>query len=125
MFILDLHLILSRFAFIHARREGLMAKKLYVGNLNFNLTDRELEEAFSGFGEIVSASVVRDRYDNRSKGFGFVEFAQEADAQKAREEMDGKEVNGRTLRVDEAKDRGRSGRSSRSGDYNSPRRNRY
>lgn len=102
-----------------------MAKKLYVGNLNFNLTDHELEDAFSGFGEIVSASVVRDRYDNRSKGFGFVEFAQEADAQKAREAMDGKEFNGRTLRVDEAKDRGRSSRSSRSGDYNSPRRNRF
>lgn len=81
-----------------------MGKKLYVGNLSFDLSDKELEEAFSEFGEIVSAIVVKDRHTDRSKGFGFVEFAQEEDAQKAREAMNGKELSGRSLKVDEARE---------------------
>ena len=106
-----------------------MAKKLYVGNLSFDVGDAELEQAFSEYGEIVSAVVVKDRDTDRSRGFGFVEFAQEADAQKAKEAMNGKELGGRTLKVDDAKeprnrdrggDRGRSG-----GGYGSNRRSRY
>jgi len=101
-----------------------MESKLYVGNLSYDTTDQELEQSFSEFGEIASATVVRDRDTNRSKGFGFVEFVQAADAQKAMEAMNGKDVNGRSLKVDEArpqKDRSRSsnrssGRSS--GGYN-------
>jgi len=80
-----------------------MGKKLYVGNLSFDVTDQELEQAFSEYGEIVSATVVVDRYTDRSKGFGFVEFAQEEDAQKARETMNGKTLNGREIKVDEAR----------------------
>lgn len=99
-----------------------MGKKLYVGNLSFTTTDQELEDAFSKYGEIVSATVIRDRYDNRSKGFGFVEFAQEVDAQKAKEDMDGKELNGRAIRVDLARERGRDQRSS---GYGSGRRERF
>jgi len=108
-----------------------MGNKLYVGNLSFDVGDAELEQAFSEFGEVASAVVVKDRDTGRSRGFGFVEFAQEADAQKAKEAMNGKELGGRTLKVDEAKeprnrerggggDRGRSG-----GGYGSNRRSRY
>ena len=88
-----------------------MANKLYVGNLNFDTTDQELEQAFSEYGEIVSAVVVRDRDTDRSRGFGFVEFSQEADAQKAKEAMNGVDLGGRTLKVDDArapKERSRS-----------------
>lgn len=80
-----------------------MASKLYVGNLSFNTTDQGLEEAFSAHGEVASAVVVRDRDTDRSRGFGFVEYTQEADAQKAKEAMNGVELDGRALKVDEAK----------------------
>ena len=85
-----------------------MAKKLYVGNLTFNMTDRELEEAFAEFGEILSATVVKDRISGRSKGFGFVEFANDEDADKAREALDGKEIKGRAVRIDQASDQRRT-----------------
>jgi RNA recognition motif-containing protein len=81
----------------------IMGSKLYVGNLNFDTTDQGLEQSFSEYGEIVSAEVVRDRNTDRSRGFGFVEFSQEEDAQKAKEAMNGKELDGRVLKVDEAR----------------------
>ena len=81
-----------------------MGRKLYVGNLSFNTTDQMLQDAFSAHGEVTSATVIKDRDTSRSKGFGFVEFAQDADAQKAKSEMDGKDLDGRSLRVDEAKE---------------------
>ena len=80
-----------------------MGSKLYVGNLSFDTTDEELKTAFSEHGEVSSATVVKDRDTDRSRGFGFVEFAQEADAQTAKGAMDGKDVGGRALKVDEAK----------------------
>ena len=89
-----------------------MGKKLYVGNLSFDMTDAELEDAFSQFGEIVSTVVIKDRDSGRSKGFGFVEFAQEANAQQAKGAMDGKELNGRALKVDEAREQRERGRAS-------------
>ena len=101
-----------------------MAKKLYVGNLSFNTTDQELEGVFSEYGEITSASVVKDRDTNRSRGFGFVEFAREEDAKKAKEAVDGKDLDGRALRVDEAKEPRES--RERSGSYsNFNRRSRF
>jgi RNA recognition motif-containing protein len=105
-----------------------MAKKLYVGNLSFDTDDAELEQAFSTYGEVISAVVVKDRDTNRSRGFGFVEFAQDADAQKAKEAMNGAELAGRTLKVDDAKEprsRDRGGDRGRSGGYGSNRRSRY
>jgi len=81
-----------------------MAKKLYVGNLKFDMTDQELEEAFAQFGEIASATIVKDRISGRSKGFGFVEFANDEDADTAREALNGKELKGRTVRIDNARD---------------------
>lgn len=88
-----------------------MVKKLYVGNLNFAMTDEDLEQAFAEFGEIISATIVRDRVSGRSRGFGFVEFANADDARKAKEELNGKPVQGRALRIDEAKDQRRSERN--------------
>ncbi len=84
-------------------REVIM--KLYVGNLSWNIDDSKLNELFSEFGKVASASVITDRYSGRSKGFGFVEFADDAEAQKAIDAMNGKEVDGRELKVSEAKPR--------------------
>ncbi len=79
-------------------------KKLYVGNLPYSVTSDSLSEMFSQFGEVVSAVVIVDRQNNnRSKGFGFVEFADDSAADKAMQEMNGAEVEGRTLKVNEAK----------------------
>jgi RNA recognition motif-containing protein len=94
-----------------------MGKKLYIGNLNFDTTDEELEQAFSEFGEIVSAVVVKDRVSGRSRGFGFVEFADDASAQSAKEAMNGKEIGGRPLRVDEAREQRRERRDSGDSGY--------
>ncbi len=101
----------------------LMGRKLYVGNLSFNTTDQMLQDAFSAYGEVTSATVIMDRESGRSKGFGFVEFAQDADAQKAMGEMNGKELDGRSLKVDEAREPRE--REQRSGGYRSDRRSRY
>ncbi len=99
------YIVLSGFAIYAPKESGdkLMSNKLYVGNLSFDVGDAELEQAFSEYGEIASATVIKDRDSNRSKGFGFVEFVQEADAQKAKEAMNGKELGGRALKVDEAR----------------------
>ena len=96
-----------------------MAKKLYVGNLNFDMTDEELQETFSEFGELISALVIKDRISGRSRGFGFVEFSQEESAQSAKEAMNGKEVQGRELKIDDARDQRRDRKSDYDrGDYN-------
>lgn len=80
-----------------------MSKKVYVGNLPFNVSNDQLKEIFSQYGEISEATVISDKYSGRSKGFGFVTFANDADADKAISEMNGKEVEGRALKVNEAK----------------------
>ena len=95
-----------------------MGSKLYVGNLSFDTTDQELETAFSEHGEVSSATVVRDRDTDRSRGFGFVEFAQEADAQTAKGAMDGTDLGGRALKVDEAKPPRERSQNSGGGGYN-------
>lgn len=92
-----------------------MGKKLYIGNLNFDTTDEELEAAFSEFGELVSAMVVKDRVSGRSRGFGFVEFTDDESAKNAKEAMNGKEISGRPLRVDEAREQRQSRRSDDGG----------
>jgi RNA recognition motif-containing protein len=81
-----------------------MAKKLYVGNLKFDMTDQELEEAFAPYGKVASATIIKDRISGRSKGFGFVEFVNDEDADAAREALNGKELKGRTVRIDNARD---------------------
>lgn len=80
-----------------------MGKKLYVGNLPFTATDQLLSDTFAQCGTVESAKVIIDRDSGRSKGFGFVEMATEAEAQKAIEQFNGAEYEGRTLTVNEAK----------------------
>lgn len=80
-----------------------MAKKLYVGNLAFSVTDDELMQAFTSFGNVVSARVVMDRMTGRSKGFGFVEIEDDGQADEAVNKMNGQTIAGRPVRVSEAK----------------------
>lgn len=78
-------------------------KKLYVGNLSYDTTVDSLKAAFGEFGEIVDSVIITDRNSGRSKGFGFVEFADEKDAQKAVDAMNGKELDARSLVVNFAR----------------------
>ena len=89
-----------------------MAKNLYVGNLSFDTTEDTLRTLFAEFGEIDSVKVITDRYTGRSRGFGFVEMSTEEAAQEAISGLNGKSVDGRELRVDNAKPQ----RDSRGGD---------
>ena len=82
-----------------------MGKKLYVGNLSYSVTDASLEELFAPFGEVRSAQVIQDRDTGRSKGFGFVEMADENGAQQAIQALHEKEHDGRPLTVNEARPR--------------------
>lgn len=82
-----------------------MATKLYVGNLSYNTNDAGLQELFSPFGQVVSASVAIDRMSNRSRGFGFVEMATQEEAEAAIAGVDGHQVDGRSLKVNVAKPR--------------------
>ena len=79
--------------------------KVYVGNLPWSVDDNKLKELFSEFGEVSSASVIMDKYTRRSKGFGFVEFADDSAGTKAIAALNGKEIEGRGLKVSEAKPR--------------------
>ena len=76
--------------------------KLYVGNLSYNTTDATLNELFAAFGQVESARVITDRDSGTSKGFGFVEMSN-SDAQKAMGALNGREIDGRAIRVNEAK----------------------
>ncbi len=80
-----------------------MAKKLYVGGLSYNTTDATLKDTFAQAGTVESATIIIDKMTNRSKGFGFVEMSTDEEAQKAIELFDGKELDGRTVKVNEAK----------------------
>ena len=82
-----------------------MGKKLYVGNLTYGVTDSTLAQLFEAHGTVQSAQVIMDRDTGRSKGFGFVEMGSDAEAQAAIQALNGKEVEGRTLTVNEAKPR--------------------
>ena len=79
---------------------------IYVGNLAYSLSEEELANEFAKYGEVVSVKIIVDRENNnRSKGFGFIEMSDDTSAQKAIEELNGKVVAGRNLRVNEAKPR--------------------
>ena len=82
-----------------------MGKNLYVGNLSYSVNDDELNALFSQFGKVSSARVIMDRETGRSKGFGFVEMPDDAEAQAAIDNLNNKENNGRTIAVNEAKPR--------------------
>ena len=91
-----------------------MSKKLFVGGLSWDTDDQGLRMAFEEFGEVVEAKVITDRGSGRSRGFGFVTFAQDSDADNAIQQMNGAELDGRNLNVNEALDR-RSGRGGGGG----------
>jgi len=82
-----------------------MAKKLYVGGLPYSTTDDRLREVFSAAGAVESASVIVDRMSGRSKGFGFVEMTSDEEAQTAIDMFNGKDMDGRTITVNEARPR--------------------
>jgi RNA recognition motif-containing protein len=82
-----------------------VAKKLYVGNLSYDMTDNELQTMFEQFGQVQSVQIIMDRDTGRSKGFGFVEMSNPQEAQAAIDGLHGKEVNGRALTVNEARPR--------------------
>ncbi len=96
-----------------------MATKLYVGNLSYQTTDQQLHELFSEAGNVASAQVVTDRYTGEARGFGFVEMASEDEAQQAIAAINGRNVGGRALVVNESRPRegggGGGGRSGGSG----------
>ncbi len=91
---------------------------IYVGNLVFDVTEDDLKEAFKEFGEITEVRLIMDKFSGKSKGFGFIEMPSKAEAEKAIEEMNGKEFKGRAINVNEAKpkvDRGGRGGGGRGG----------
>jgi len=80
-----------------------MPKKLYVGNLSYETTEASLSELFGAIGEVVSVSLITDRMTGRSKGFAFVEMAEQSAAQQAISQLNGQDVDGRSLKVAEAR----------------------
>lgn len=86
-----------------------MSKKIYIGNLPFTSTENELRDLFARHGEVQSVNVIMDRDTGRARGFAFVEMSNEADAAKAIKDLDGSELGGRNLRVNEAEDKPRGG----------------
>ena len=92
-----------------------MGKKLYVGNLSYNLRDSDLEDMFAAHGSVQSAQVIMDRDTGRSKGFGFVEMSNDQEAQDAISALNGKEFDGRSLTVNEARPREEGGGGGRRG----------
>ncbi len=91
------------------------SSKLYVGNLNFNTVESMIEDAFGAYGTVVSVNLITDRETGRPRGFGFVEMASPEEAAAAREALDGQQLDGRNLRVDEAQDRRSGGGGNRGG----------
>lgn len=78
---------------------------IYVGNLNYQLTEDDVRDVFSEFGEVTRVNLITDRDTGRAKGFGFVEMANAEDGKKAIENLDGAEINGRNMKVNEARPR--------------------
>ena len=93
-----------------------MGRKLYVGNLGYDVSSSDLEALFAAFGTVQSAQVIMDRDTGRSKGFGFVEMGSDQEAQAAIAALSGKDMNGRALTVNEAKPR-EAGRGGGKGGY--------
>ena len=91
--------------------------KIYLGNLSYEVTEEDLRMALQPFGQVESATIIKDKYSGQSKGFGFVEMASKAEGQSAIDGLNGKELKGRALNVNEARPRteSRGGRGGRGG----------
>jgi RNA recognition motif-containing protein len=83
---------------------------IYIGNLAFSVSEDDLRQAFEAFGQVASASIIKDKVSGRSKGFGFVEMPDNAQAQSAIESLNGKDLKGRAMNVNEARPRPEGGR---------------
>ncbi len=88
-----------------------MNKKLYIGNMNYDTTEETLRELFAAHGEVTLVNVITDRYTGLSRGFAFVEMGSEEEAKAALAALDGKEVDGRQIKVNEARERKPNDRS--------------
>jgi RNA recognition motif-containing protein len=88
---------------------------IYVGSLSYNVTEEDLKQAFEPFGEVESVRIIKDMYSGRSKGFGFVEMPGKSEARSAIESLNGKELKGRTVKVNEARPRSEGRRGGRGG----------
>jgi RNA recognition motif-containing protein len=87
---------------------------IYVGNLQYGVTEDELKELFEEFGEVMSVKIINDKYSGRSKGYGFVEMSNNNDAKKAIESLNEKDLRGRNIRVNQAREREENPRRSNS-----------
>jgi RNA recognition motif-containing protein len=85
---------------------------IYVGNLAYDVTEEDLRQAFGAFGQVASASIIKDKFSGQSKGFGFIEMPTKEEAEAAISGMNGKEMKGRTLNVNEARPRSDERRGS-------------
>lgn len=94
--------------------KGRKKVNIYVGNLSRDVTEEDLKEAFEAFGQVASANIIKDRFSGESRGFGFVEMPEKAEAQAAIADLNGKDLKGQTLNVNEARPR-REGRRDRGG----------
>ena len=81
---------------------------IYIGNLSYEVTEEDLKQAFEAFGEVESVKIIKDKYTNRSKGFGFVEMPDDANAQSAIDDLNDTEIKGRALKVNKARPRSES-----------------
>jgi RNA recognition motif-containing protein len=96
---------------------------IYVGNLSFNASEDDLNQAFAAFGAVTSASIIKDKFTGQSRGFGFVEMPNAEEGKAAIQGMNGKDLKGRTLTVNEA--RPKEDRPSSGGSYNNKNKSRY
>jgi len=83
--------------------------KIYIGNMSFDTTEDQIRQAFTAFGEVTTINIITDKHDNRPKGFAFIEMAEKDSAVAAISGLNGTEMNGRTLNVNEAKQKTESG----------------
>jgi len=84
---------------------------IYIGNLSYNVSEDELGKAFRSFGQVETVKIIRDKYSGQSKGFGFVEMPSAEEARSAITDLNGKQLNGRTLKVNEARHRSEKGKA--------------
>jgi len=105
-------LLLALFLFFKS-----LKMNIYVGNLSWNLKDQDLSNLFASYGEVISAKIVNDKFTNRSKGFGFVEMANDEQAQAAITALNGSEVDGRNIVVNESRPKPEGGGSGGGGGF--------
>jgi len=99
------HVSRLRFCYTIGRSKSMPSINLYVGNLPYSLSESDLAELFAPFGEVLSAKIITDRYSGQSKGFGFVEMSSRSEGEESIAALNGKELNRRQIKVNEAKPR--------------------